>query len=46
MELAVTQGNIIEQATDCIVVNLFAGVTSPAAQRVLSTPALVARSVS
>jgi leucyl aminopeptidase len=29
MQLSVTQGNIVEQKTDCIVVNLFEGVTVP-----------------
>jgi len=29
MDLSVTQGNITAQAVDCIVVNLFEGVTSP-----------------
>ncbi|HRW47207.1 MAG TPA: leucyl aminopeptidase [Caldilinea sp.] len=30
MEISVQQGNIAEQAADCIVVNLFEGVTEPA----------------
>ena len=29
MQLNVIQGNIAQQATDCIVVNLFEGVTTP-----------------
>lgn len=29
MEIMVAQGNLAEQQTDCIVVNLFAGVTAP-----------------
>ena len=29
MEIHVIQGNIAEQATDCLVVNLFDGVTEP-----------------
>lgn len=29
IELSVTQGNIAQQTADCIVVNLFAGVTTP-----------------
>ena len=29
MQLSITQGNIVEQQTDCLVVNLFEGVTAP-----------------
>lgn len=44
MQISVQQHSIITDTSDCIVVNLFEGVTTPAAQPAQLTPRLVAQS--